>query len=719
MKIFYCFFLLFCLTVDDCHCQDSSAHVFYLDKLPSEGVLLEKGWKFHAGDNPEWARQEFDDHDWQVLNINQPIARLPQLTKNNIIWLRLRFIANVIAHDSLLALLINQYGASEVYIDGSLAQRFGRIGYSKEHINFNPHNQPIAIQLNEQPVHVIAIRFAADLSSSRLILRLADIAPISIRLQPLQPALTRMKANSGQLRTLTGVTFEYAVFGLLFLLLFLFYPRQRLNLFFGLFGLCVVLVLLITAYLTEGQYSLNQLVYLKLISNFFDRAAAMNIFLFMLLALLSRIRSWNWWYIIYFLTIDFILFNLFKEQYVYINYAVRLAFVWFCLQLFVYAFRTRKKEDWLIGMLAFLVAVRYLTGMLLLIKGVNYFRYVDIVFSLVALPSMAIYLALKYARSNTSLEQQLIQVRSLSEENTRQQQEKQQILARQNEMLEQQVIERTAKITAQKEALQNTLEELESTQAQLVQREKMASLGEMTAGIAHEIQNPLNFVNNFSDINAELVDELKSELATGNIQSAIEIAGNIRDNERKINDHGKRADAIVKNMVQHSRTGSGKEEPTDINALCEEYLRLAYHGMRAKDKSFSAKIETDFDNRIGKINIIPQDIGRVLVNLMNNAFYAAAWTSASGGREADPTVWVSTKKEGDTILISVRDNGPGIPSNIVAKIFQPFFTTKPTGQGTGLGLSLSYDIVKAHGGAIKVETKEGEGSEFIIQLPVV
>jgi signal transduction histidine kinase len=251
----------------------------------------------------------------------------------------------------------------------------------------------------------------------------------------------------------------------------------------------------------------------------------------------------------------------------------------------------------------------------------------------------------------------------------------------------------------------------------------MASLGELTAGIAHEIQNPLNFVNNFSEVNTELIEEAGQEMDKGNISEAKIILNDIKANEEKINHHGKRADAIVKGMLQHSSSSSGKKEPTNINKLADEYLRLAYHGLRAKDKSFNATMKTDFDESIGNINIIPQDIGRVILNLITNAFYAAPLPTEGGVKDPDyahnPTVWVSTKKNGNKILISVRDNGPGIPQKILDKIFQPFFTTKPTGQGTGLGLSLSYDIVKAHGGELKVETKEGEGSEFIISLSVV
>ncbi len=265
--------------------------------------------------------------------------------------------------------------------------------------------------------------------------------------------------------------------------------------------------------------------------------------------------------------------------------------------------------------------------------------------------------------------------------------------------------------------LEATLTDLKSTQSQLIQSEKMASLGELTAGIAHEIQNPLNFVNNFSEVNTELIDEMQQEMDKGNLADAKAISNDIKDNEQKINHHGKRADAIVKGMLQHSRSSSAIKEPTDINKLADEYLRLAYHGLRAKDNFFNAALKTYFDDSIGDISIIPQDIGRVMLNLITNAFYTVTEKRKQMGEGFEPVVSVSTKKSGETVEIKVKDNGNGIPQKVLSKIFQPFFTTKPTGQGTGLGLSLSYDIIKAHGGELKVETKEGEGSVFIIQLP--
>jgi signal transduction histidine kinase len=289
--------------------------------------------------------------------------------------------------------------------------------------------------------------------------------------------------------------------------------------------------------------------------------------------------------------------------------------------------------------------------------------------------------------------------------------------------LEVQVAERTAALTQQKQELEIAMAELKSAQSQLIQAEKLASLGELTAGIAHEIQNPLNFVNNFSEVNTELIEEMKTELENGNHQLALEIANDIKDNAEKILHHGKRADGIVKGMLQHSRISNGVKEPTDLNALADEYLRLAYHGLRAKDKSFNATMKTNFDERIKNINIIPQDIGRVILNLITNAFYAVTEKKKITGAGYEPTVTVSTAINplsfGGGVKVIVKDNGDGIPQKVLEKIFQPFFTTKPTGHGTGLGLSLSYDIIKAHNGELTVSTKEGEGTEFVILLPAI
>jgi signal transduction histidine kinase len=327
--------------------------------------------------------------------------------------------------------------------------------------------------------------------------------------------------------------------------------------------------------------------------------------------------------------------------------------------------------------------------------------------------SLMVYVAMRFKEIIKEVQENARQLVQMSEEKREQ-------AINQQKILQEEVNRQTAEI-------RTTLDNLKSTQSQLIQSEKMASLGELTAGIAHEIQNPLNFVNNFSEVNKELLVEMKDEIKKGNYAEVDAIADDVIGNEEKINHHGKRADAIVKGMLQHSSSGSGKKEPTDINKLADEYLRLAYHGLRAKDKSFNATMKTDFDESIGNINIVPQDIGRVILNLITNAFYVVDEKKKSGVENYEPTVTVSTKRTNANVEIKVADNGNGIPQKVLDKIFQPFFTTKPTGQGTGLGLSLSYDIVKAHGGELKVATKYVEGlpteasaqagSEFCILLP--
>ena len=330
------------------------------------------------------------------------------------------------------------------------------------------------------------------------------------------------------------------------------------------------------------------------------------------------------------------------------------------------------------------------------IFGIDFF---DLNFLCVPI-SVSIYLGYDVSLTNISLAQKLVEVETLSAE-------KQLLLSTQNETLERQVTERTAALKA--------------SQTQLIQSEKLASLGELTAGIAHEIQNPLNFVNNFAEISVDLAKELDEEIEKEPFDKSLvkELVKDISQNQEKINHHGKRASAIVKGMLEHSRTSTGIKEPTDLNALADEYLRLAYHGLRAKDSSFNATMETHFDPELPKIEVIPQDIGRVLLNLINNAFYAIHDKAKQGIEGYSPTVNISTRKLPDAIEITVKDNGNGIPDAIKDKIFQPFFTTKPTGQGTGLGLSLAYDIVvKGHGGTLTVSSIPGAETTFEIQLPI-
>ena len=299
--------------------------------------------------------------------------------------------------------------------------------------------------------------------------------------------------------------------------------------------------------------------------------------------------------------------------------------------------------------------------------------------------------------------------------------DRERLLKEQNQLLEQRVQSRTGELSAQKEVLQKTLQELKASQSQLIQKEKMASLGSLTAGVAHEIQNPLNFVINFGEVNRELLSEMKERIAHENLPKSFtdeirDLIEDLADNQNKILHHGQRADGIVKNMLQHARIQSGVMELTDLNELAEEYLKLAYHGFRVKHKSFHCHFKTAYDEHIGRIDLVPEDIGHTLVNLFNNAFFSMNEKMKLKGDGYEPVLDVSTQRKEGKAMVTVRDNGMGISTKIMDKIYQPFFTTKPTGEATGLGLSLSYDMIKAHQGELKADSMEGEFAAFTIEL---
>ncbi|MDP1795805.1 MAG: ATP-binding protein [Daejeonella sp.] len=385
-----------------------------------------------------------------------------------------------------------------------------------------------------------------------------------------------------------------------------------------------------------------------------------------------------------------------------------------CLYYVITSWKNLRGAQWaIVGGLIFTVSI-YLTSFILYLIIPNVWRsqYFNLLYSSVVnlgFPfSLLIYVSMRFKEMIQEVQENAHKVVELSEE------KKEQAITQQK-ILEEEVARQTGEI-------RQTLANLKSTQSQLIQSEKMASLGELTAGIAHEIQNPLNFVNNFSEVTNELIDEMNEELDKGDVEEAKAIAGDIKQNLQKITHHGKRADSIVKGMLQHSRASSNQKEFANVNKLADEYLRLAYHGLRAKDKSFNAELVTNFDEKLPLVEIVPQDIGRVLLNLFTNAFYAVQERNKEEkdkGTTFKPTVKLSTSADNKFIKIRVEDNGTGIPEHIKDKIMQPFFTTKPTGEGTGLGLSMSYDIVvKAHGGTIDINSKEGEFTEFAITIPI-
>jgi signal transduction histidine kinase len=578
--------------------------------------------------------------------------------------------------------------------------------------------KPLPLRFVQSGENVLALRYSRQPRISYTALLQRQNPAFQIRVNDLETAYDFYQHERTRLPA--SIVFRIGAFFILFALhlgLYLYYRVQKANLYYAVFALTVLVEEIVQNSVVHEVkyifYNLNIVLNLIQIGSF--------ILLTTIYSLLNQIRGRIYWGLMFIILLGVAL-NIFTYG---IGFSLS-AFVFsslISLEIVRVAFKGVKNKQrgaWIIaagaiGYFLFLGAFLHSAFYGYMYTPISATYVIgDLFFNLyfLSIPiATSMYLGLNFAFTNRSLQQKLTEVKSLS-------QEKQQILAAQKEMLEQQVSQRTAQ-------LQESLETLKATQAQLVQSEKMASLGELTAGIAHEIQNPLNFVNNFSDLNKEMIDELQTELKTGNTEEAIAISNDIKENEQKINHHGKRADAIVKGMLQHSRASTGKKEPTDINALADEYLRLSYHGLRAKDKDFNADFKTSFDETLDKIEVVPQDIGRVLLNLYNNAFYAVNEKKKAPtlkGENYERTVWVTTKRISTPsgaggLEISVKDNGPGIPQKVVDKIFQPFFTTKPTGQGTGLGLSLSYDIIKAHGGELKVETKEGEGAEFIIQLP--
>jgi signal transduction histidine kinase len=500
----------------------------------------------------------------------------------------------------------------------------------------------------------------------------------------------------------------------LYLAFYLFYPAKKANLYFSLSVLFDLFAWLIEI---NAPHEMKNIPYWMNTQSLNANFSAIFLFL-AFYTILNEKRGWIFWSIMA-LTLLGTLLNIIQWGGIVSGVLGYIIYIE-AFRLIAKAIRNKQKGAWIIAA----GAISYIVFWALFLLGFPFgysdkyfgatFTYADLFFNLATLSipvAISIYLGIDFAITNKSLSKKLLEVNELSRKNLEQQREKQQLLASQNETLEQQVTERTYE-------LKRSLENLKLTQAQLIYSEKMASLGELTAGIAHEIQNPLNFVNNFSEVNKELLIEMKDEINKGNTDEVKAIANDVIDNEEKIHFHGKRADAIVKGMLQHSRTSKVQKEPTDINALADEYLRLSYHGLRAKDKEFNGDFRTNFDEGIGKIDVVPQDIGRVLLNLYNNAFYSVNEKKKKLNGAFEPTVEVSTRRVGNKVELSVKDNGIGIPQEVVDKIFQPFFTTKPTGQGTGLGLSLSYDVINAHGGEIKVDSKVGEGTEFVVVLPL-
>lgn len=618
-------------------------------------------------------------------------------------WFQLQFKLDESFKDIALGISREQWAATDVYIDGQLIGAFGDTG--NPYKAYNPtlkKSTPVKLSIGEE--HTLTIHFVdyENTFTSRELRMKSEYLKRLIQLSgPDYNAFIEGKEKQTYAIGAGVITVSVVLF-LMFLLLLALNPSQKL------FALVTVLAAMevfaacgtYLHYFYDFPYPLEKFRFIATNGIFLP---AMNVVTLMILEqiILGRITRLNMW-AIFLMPATSLAGHLYN-----ISAPFGIVFAAFLVYVVWLVVKHRKKvqpSQWTV-----VVAMAVWVIGIMVAVSVHKYRhdiFLENIIHAIVIPSapilMLIYISVRYYEIIREKEIESTKVQQMSEE-------RKQLLEEQNTTLERQVKERTAELNA-------SLENLKATQSQLIQSEKMASLGELTAGIAHEIQNPLNFVNNFSEVSKELLVEMKEELDKGNAADAKEIADSLISNLEKINHHGKRADGIVKGMLQHSRTSSGQKELTDINVLCDEYLRLSFHGLRAKDKTFNSKFETDFDQTISKINIISQDIGRVVLNLLTNAFHAVNERKLKNIEGYEPTVWISTKKEGDKVVITVRDNGSGIPEKIIDKIFQPFFTTKPTGQGTGLGLSLSYDIIKAHGGKIEVFSKPELGSEFRITL---
>ena len=701
MKILLVVFLLLSFTS---YAQPENAIV--IDKLPEH--ILNKDWKWKEGDNENYANTQFDDSGWQTIDPDKDISELPEVPKNgNIFWLRLNFLADTLPQQAL-ALVILQTGASEIYLDGKLIESYGSLTPSV--IAFNPKSTPLYLPLGSSGNHVLSVRIALQpkINYTRLYGKTNHL--FHAQIMDLKNAI--QIDRSYDLRYTNLESYKLGLFFILFVLhlsLFILNRKQLSNLVVAITFFCLGLDYTFKL-IGDLTNLVSQTHIFYALSHFFANTNPI-LLLASLHFLIKRKVDFVFWILAVLIVAEFVTVIVFQAQSIFLSSLVLSVWTFSVFRILIYGIKEKRRGAFIL-MVGAVVNVLFFVILFTIIGPLITFSptLADITFNiaLIAFPiTISIYLAIESAYTNKELNLKISENNMLARD-------KEVILQNQNQQLELQVNQRTLELS-------KSLSDLKSTQSQLIQSEKMASLGELTAGIAHEIQNPLNFVNNFSEVSNELIKEIKDiRRKTQDQQAASEeddLLNDVEQNLEKINHHGKRAADIVKGMLQHSRASSGQKEPTDINALCDEYLRLSYHGLRAKDKSFNAKFETDFDASLPKINVVPQDIGRVILNLINNSFYAVNQQREMNNEQRDPLVIVSTKNLEDKIEIRVTDNGNGIPQNIVDKIFQPFFTTKPTGQGTGLGLSLSYDIVtKGHGGSIEVKTTEN-GTEFIVKLP--
>jgi len=706
MKKIYLLLILLIGFAGNIHAQPAGSPVFYLNKLTTQDILL-SGWVFKAGDNPAWANPAFDDRTWRAADPGADVTHFEVLKKAGTGWLRLHIKADSSVLTKTLSAWVYQFTASEIYLDGKLLKRYGTIGAGNTKA-ISPGHELFVLPLQKGREQVIAVRLGYQPGIPYVAPNFIPMPAFSLYVNDYPAASANYVAYQDSVKHLiiTYMLFLgiFVFITIIHLAYYIYDRKQKVHLYYFIFSFFISLACAVSIPFFNNMADVVIQVSLDVVCCFSNVMG--DIFAVLVLYLLFDYASRIYLKIL-------ALAGIASFAFVFAGGSVGFMC---CVSLFpilamvegvrVSIWALLRKKRGAVVLLPFIILCIVLNAWSALTDQTSLLSQIVGGLSFICLPvGMAFYLGIQNSLQNRRLAESLVEVRLLSDQ-------KQQILADQNVLLEQQVSERTAE-------LHQSLTDLKQTQNQLIQSAKMASLGELTAGIAHEIQNPLNFVNNFSEVNREMISELKEEIKGGNPEEALAIADDIAQNEEKINHHGKRADAIVKGMLQHSQTNPGQKAQVDISALVDEYLRLAYRSFTAKDKSFQVELITQFDRALPPAMVTAQDIGRVMLNLFNNAFYAVKQKQKTAGVNYNAEVWVTTSSRDNEVVIKVKDNGIGIPDAIKDKIMQPFFTTKPTGEGTGLGLSLTYDmIVKGHGGKIEVNTKAGEFAEFILLLPL-
>ena len=678
-------------------------------------LTTKEGWLFKKGNDSSYVNKS----DWQSLKPVQLSAKMADEQGRMEGWFRFRFKADTSITNYPHYFYLGRNASFEVFLDGQKIAQVGNVNAVNklEAESFEFERIPVFVKLIPDKEYLLSIHMVDYVIPAKPILTykkdslvlMSQVGGLKnlFELNSTDFLQFHMENLSFMKKFLMAIMTVCIILTILFILLFFFNTKEyQLLLFASLCLLVAFSILGATPYLLFIASPLDQQVLFSYLADFCFIAI-----LVLMPVIIANVYHYSLSKYQYLLLLVLIVWD------VYIHYdttdkaIVLIPVISFLLLLWI-IIRTPKRFEGpnkavMIGLL-FTVLAQTSFGIVPneWFNGYHKYKLATLVsFYTLSFPiSLLIYTAMRFKQMIQEVEDRAAEVIKLSEE------KKEQAL-RQKEILQDEVKKQTSE-------LRQTLDNLQATQTQLIQSEKMASLGELTAGIAHEIQNPLNFINNFSEVNQDLLEELKAAIEKGDWNEVKILATDVQANEDKINHHGKRADAIVKGMLQHSRHSTGQKESTDINALCDEYLRLAYHGLRASDKGFNAQLSTSLDPTVGRVDVLVQELGRVILNLINNAFYAVHERKQKEGADFAPQVTITTQRLTDQVIIKVTDNGGGIPAAVREKIFQPFFTTKPTGKGTGLGLSLSYDIItKGHQGKIELETEEGIGTTFTIILP--